>query len=93
MATVEIEMRSFICWKCGVIVGVPADLLHCRQRDGGFLYCPTGHRNWWNVKPKEEPPASEKTKRQLQREILRAKHEAEQAEARAAEMKESNPGN
>lgn len=36
------------CWSCGVLFALPGNMLRHRRENGGSVFCPSGHENWWN---------------------------------------------
>ncbi len=76
------------CYKCGIAFGVPECYNEIRRRDGRRFWCPNGHAQCYPKK--KHTPAGERSLEDRQQ-LIKAIHDAEQAEAKAAEGKPPKP--
>ena len=78
--TVSQEMVWETCIDCGIVFGLPENLLECRRHDRESVYCPNGHETHYpNGRTYEE--LIEETQRLKQR-IGQLSHALDQAQAR-----------
>lgn len=73
------------CAECDLPIILPKYFLAMRKQDGKDFFCPNGHPQSfdWDV----VTAGAAKMERELRRLKVRALHEIEQAEARAAELR------
>ena len=77
-----LALEAVHCPTCGATFCVSQSFVDQRRRDGRRIYCPSGHRLYFPPTPRPATvPAEVRT---LKRQLIRAVHQAEQAEARAA---------
>lgn len=50
IGTIHVEFAVTDCPNCGVIFGVPQDLIGQRRRDNNLFYCPNGHSMSFTVR-------------------------------------------
>jgi hypothetical protein len=84
---IAIVMHQMPCEECGIVFMAPLTLVNARTRTGEGIYCPNGHELFFD-KPEPTKPSVSLEDRQR---LVRAMHDAEQAEARAAEGKPPAP--
>lgn len=80
---VPVPMVFHHCPECLITFGIPARMDQLRRKDGEDFYCPAGHP--MSFDPPESGEAKEK-RRAEQFGKLKALHEQEQAEGRAADQ-------
>lgn len=83
---IQIPMVTVLCPSCGVIFAISERLQQAKQRDGDGVHCPSGHEIFWPSEREWEREQRQKTLPERQ-ELILALHRAEQAEAKAAEVR------
>ena len=52
--SVQIEIVPVTCCNCGAVFGLESDYRKTRQKDHGWFYCPSGHRQHYAGENAEE---------------------------------------
>jgi hypothetical protein len=86
--TFPLEMAYVFCGSCGIPYGVPLEYLRMKET---CVYCPNGHENEYDMKDEDAPEVEKDSAKvqELRRDLMRAVHDREQAEARATDAKVS----
>jgi hypothetical protein len=84
--TIHVTMYTICCHTCGVFFAVPSEVIESRQETGDTIQCPNGD-DILVGSPEDEPEAESAKILELRRELMRAVHDREQAEARASDVK------
>jgi hypothetical protein len=81
------------CGTCGIQFCVPDEYLRCHARDGEDISCPNGHTSLYETVTEESDTSPSKGGREqretveLRRQLMKAIHDADQAEARKLDGK------
>jgi hypothetical protein len=81
--TFTLALEPVHCPKCGITFLVPQAYIDQRRRDGRRMSCPNGHRLWFPRTPTPPSTPAPAEVQKLRRQLVKAVHDAEQAEARA----------
>jgi len=79
----QIALETTLCFKCGCVIALPAELMRNRRNDHESFYCPNGHGQHFTGKATEEQLREQLSAAQTREST--AKREAEYQRKRAEE--------
>jgi hypothetical protein len=77
----EVEFDLQTCIKCGAQFAVSTQFMEMKQRDGGHIHCPKGHKNFWYGKDEPDVEELQAEVEQLKREKIQLIHDHDQENA------------
>jgi uncharacterized Zn finger protein (UPF0148 family) len=83
-AIFPLEMAYLFCAECGLPFAAPLEFVKFKD---GEICCPNGHGSHFNLKDDETEEKESEKVQELRRNLVRAIHDREQAEARASEIR------
>ena len=78
----SVAMEQFHCWECGVLFAVPSYWAREKFKNDEHIHCPNGHEFHCVWKDREDAKELKEENDRLRRELMQAKHDHDQAEAR-----------
>jgi hypothetical protein len=92
--TEVLTIETTSCGVCGVVFGMPADMLRSRKRTGKTFWCPNGDQIGYSEtdadRLRKELEAVKRTRDQLNASWLAARDQAEAAERKATALRGHN---
>jgi uncharacterized Zn finger protein (UPF0148 family) len=82
-AIFPLEMACLFCSTCGLPFAAPLEFVKFKDDE---IFCPNGHGSHFNLKDDAVEEKDSAKVQELRRELIQAKHQAEQMEARASEI-------